>query len=245
MSINMDENVNKIVSKEDDLFINFYNKCYRLSAAGFIVANLIDEKEELKTKTKTLCLRLVSLSVNLRQIDQEVIKKTIIDIEKISLELTSLLDIASVSKLISPMNALILKQEFNSFLLEISDFHKKYNENKNASVKGIFSSQNQLSPYSQNNLNSLKLNVADNEFIETSNSIEEQNKNGRKHKKKKIKKNKILNFIKGHIDVSIKDIVPNIKGCSEKTIQREILGLIREGSIKKSGERRWSRYSAI
>jgi len=53
----------------------------------------------------------------------------------------------------------------------------------------------------------------------------------------------ILDFIKGHNDVSIKDIVPNITGCSEKTVQRELISLIKEGKIKKIGERRWSKYS--
>lgn len=46
-------------------------------------------------------------------------------------------------------------------------------------------------------------------------------------------------------DVGIKDIleVPEIAGkLSEKTLQRELMGLLEEGKIRKRGERRWSRY---
>ncbi|MBI2476311.1 MAG: hypothetical protein HYV67_03645 [Candidatus Taylorbacteria bacterium] len=43
--------------------------------------------------------------------------------------------------------------------------------------------------------------------------------------------------------LTIKDFSLIIKGCSNKTIQRELLKLVRLGVLKKEGERRWSRYS--
>jgi hypothetical protein len=52
----------------------------------------------------------------------------------------------------------------------------------------------------------------------------------------------ILNAIKKKGGVMIKDLVPIVKGCSEKTIQRELAVLISSGIIKKEGERRWSVY---
>lgn len=42
---------------------------------------------------------------------------------------------------------------------------------------------------------------------------------------------------------SIKEIATVIPGCSEKTIQRELSALVASGSVKRVGERRWSRYS--
>ena len=53
---------------------------------------------------------------------------------------------------------------------------------------------------------------------------------------------KILNFIKSKKGVSIKEISNIVRNCSEKTIQRELVQLIKEGSVKKVGERRWSIY---
>jgi hypothetical protein len=59
----------------------------------------------------------------------------------------------------------------------------------------------------------------------------------------------ILDFIKEKQSVSIKDIThynhPLIRGCSEKTIQRELVNLIQQGLIEKVGERRWSQYRPI
>ena len=48
-------------------------------------------------------------------------------------------------------------------------------------------------------------------------------------------------FVKG-VDVSIKDIASRIRGCSEKTIQRELNALLEDNLIERIGEKRWSRY---
>ena len=48
-------------------------------------------------------------------------------------------------------------------------------------------------------------------------------------------------FVKG-VDVSIKDIANRIRGCSEKTIQRELNSLLADNRIERIGEKRWSRY---
>ena len=68
-----------------------------------------------------------------------------------------------------------------------------------------------------------------------------------KDKPVSIKKNgrqeTILSIIKRKKEVMIKDISPLISGYSEKTIQRELLSMVKDGIQKKSGEKRWSRYS--
>ena len=50
----------------------------------------------------------------------------------------SMLDIASIAGLISKMNANILKEEFQSFILELGKFTEKFEDHKNLSVRGIF-----------------------------------------------------------------------------------------------------------
>src|SRR3989344_636347 len=52
----------------------------------------------------------------------------------------------------------------------------------------------------------------------------------------------ILSVIRNKGSVSIKDISTIIRGVSEKTIQRELTGLIDAGVVLKQGERRWSTY---
>lgn len=53
---------------------------------------------------------------------------------------------------------------------------------------------------------------------------------------------RILDYIRRQGSVSIKEIASTIKGCSEKTIQRELISLIQAGLVRRVGERRWSHY---
>jgi hypothetical protein len=67
-----------------------------------------------------------------------------------------------------------------------------------------------------------------------------------KKAEKSSRRDTIIGLIKDKGDraeVSIKDVVGHFPDCGEKTIQRELITLVEEGVLKKTGERRWSRYS--
>ena len=130
--------MSEITIQKNNDFIDIYNKSYRLAAAVFVISNVIDQNEELRTKTKKLSLDLVSMSVNLKDISFPDTKRLVTDIEKKSFELMSMLDIASVSGLISKMNGNILKEEFQSFILELNRFSEKFENNKNASSREVY-----------------------------------------------------------------------------------------------------------
>jgi hypothetical protein len=66
-----------------------------------------------------------------------------------------------------------------------------------------------------------------------------------KDSSKTDRKTQIISIIKEKGEVTIKDISSLIKDCSEKTIQRELMSLLNERQIKRTGDRRWSRYSII
>lgn len=249
---------NEIIQNSVD-FIDLYNRSYRLVAAVFSVCNVIDEDRELKTKIKNLSLDLISISVNLKDINFSDARKLVGEVEKKSLLLMSMLDIASISGLISSMNGDILREEFKLFISDLRKFLSKFEIEKNISVKGIFELPVSIDSTNEMTFQDLK-KMIEMEYTKTKESTSESytgsfgqtrngskvvEKNGNGHKRKDTRKNTILEFIKGHNNVNIKDIVPNIVGCSEKTIQRELIGLINEGKIKKEGERRWSRYSII
>ncbi len=60
------------------------------------------------------------------------------------------------------------------------------------------------------------------------------------------RKDTILQLIKAKGqggELSIKDITSHFTDCGEKTIQRELSALVASNVLKKSGDRRWSKYS--
>ncbi len=54
---------------------------------------------------------------------------------------------------------------------------------------------------------------------------------------------RILKLIQEKKDISINDIVSYFSDYNPKTVQRDLISLIQAGKIKRTGERRWSRYS--
>lgn len=60
--------------------------------------------------------------------------------------------------------------------------------------------------------------------------------------KQKDRTLKIIEVVRKNKGVSVGDIASVVKGCSEKTIQRELATLISKGVVRKQGERRWSLY---
>jgi hypothetical protein len=65
----------------------------------------------------------------------------------------------------------------------------------------------------------------------------------KKTKKNNARRDKIMDIIKKKKKkVSVKDVSAEISGVSEKTLQRELLAMVKDGIIQKEGERRWSRY---
>jgi len=61
--------------------------------------------------------------------------------------------------------------------------------------------------------------------------------------KKNARQSIIINMLKRKKEIMIKDVSPLIHNCSEKTIQRELLAMVKAGILKKEGEKRWSKYS--
>ena len=85
-------------------------------------------------------------------------------------------------------------------------------------------------------------------FASTDNSIGHKVKDkGLRIKDTFSRRSVILKFIREKGQVTIKDICKirdkTIVSCSEKTIQRELMSLIKEGVVKREGDKRWTKYS--
>ncbi len=59
------------------------------------------------------------------------------------------------------------------------------------------------------------------------------------------RRERIMNVIKDRGEATIKDIASVVTDCSEKTIQRELIELIKDSIVHRDGERRWSKYKLI
>ncbi len=62
---------------------------------------------------------------------------------------------------------------------------------------------------------------------------------------KKYRKDLIMRILQENNSITIKDICSSMGpiGYSEKTVQRDLIEMLSTGDIKRTGQRRWSRYS--
>ena len=228
-----------------DKFIHLYQKAEKLSSAVFMVSNFMSDGEDLKNNIRHLALDLVSVSVMLKDDMSDNKLKNVISLEATTLKLMSFLEIAFVSGMISEMNARILKEEFKGFLGVIQNYSMFYYSSVDDLLKDFSLKQSPVdkSLPGASDKNSLPLfGMSQKDLIKGDKG--QSTKNNKLSRKESRGKN-IMDFIANKEFVSIKDIVQNIKGCSEKTIQRELSKLVKEGLVKKEGERRWTRYSAL
>jgi hypothetical protein len=73
----------------------------------------------------------------------------------------------------------------------------------------------------------------------------QKGQSGEPYKGQNERAERILDYIRLKKSVSIKEIAATVKGCSEKTIQRELILLIQKGLVRRVGERRWSQYEPV
>jgi hypothetical protein len=217
--------------------MEIYRKAENISSAVFLVSDTMSDAGELKTKIKDLALRLIADCSLIKNVPVGEKVKNIHSLEAIALNLSSLFQVSSVSGMVSPMNSSVVRSEIQAFIALLVSYTKSIHDLAISLVK-------ESAVVSEPNLAMPSQPVASAEAT----TVKKQSgqANGQtKVTRKDTRERTILEFIKTKDSVNIKDIARNVRGCSEKTIQRELLKMVDSGLVKKTGERRWSRYSYI
>ncbi len=241
-------------------FAFLYKKTEKLIAAIYMITDFVKDNEPLKWRIRGFALELLSLNTSFATVSLSERRELLKKYQALSLEIVSLSGIAHVSGLISEMNYNVLEQEFEKLVAIINK-----DENKKANEETVI-----LNP---NFFERTSVSIQENSFksdkdsrIETSNVLyTSSNAVSKGHSQKIIqrvpaidtpsslrkveylpkndRKTIITKLLSKKSGLNIKDFSQTIRGCSEKTIQRELLAMVASGVLKKEGERRWSTYS--
>lgn len=239
-------NNSSITVKDSTVFLS-YKKTDKLITALYIVTDIIDKEEPLRNKLRTLGTEIVS---DIYSISPKAEKKII--------EIMSFLDIASAINLISEMNYGILKKEF----LELKQAVKEYTQVKPVWLEEFLRTDEHIGHEPLNNLKRTNIGVQKGSTLLKALSDKTAMSDIKfVHKNhidfdllKKERRFNIVNIIKDSGgSATIKDIKDKINNLpnghnstsipSEKTLQRELISMVKENVLSKTGEKRWSRYS--
>jgi hypothetical protein len=235
-----------------------FKKSEKITSALYLVSGLLTDSEPLKweLREKAVLLLNATLSLNgVEPIDKGVHIQTLFST---AIETNALLGIALVGGLISEMNHNILVREIDAVATLVKD---RLTEDTNRAGYVLSDSFFKTEEISQNNSLSTNQSTStstENSGNQSTGTFTSSTKNvldkasGNKaikdsiphiKDKKESRQDSILNLLKKDSGLTIKDFAKVVVGCSEKTIQRELLELVEKGIIKKEGERRWSTYS--
>lgn len=220
-----------------DQFEYILKKTEKLASAVYLVTNYFPENESLKVNLRNKSAALVSF-IAVNAFSEVFYPNFSTEIQRRIVEIVSMFEVAKNVGFVSSMNFEIITTEYNSLAKFVKD-NPRLDLNESAIFsEGYFDVNTGLIGHSytgsttsvQNrhiDTEKIKTPVVDGEF------------------KKSSRQNTILALLKKRKDLTIKDISVVIRNCSEKTIQRELVSLIATGLVKRSGERRWSKYSLV
>jgi len=210
-------------------------KTEKLASALYIVTGFVPESDPLRTRVRSCALDLLSASADA---DRARHIRYAEGFASRCLEISSTLSLAERAGFVSAMNAKILSDEY----AELALFVKRHEDTIFGSVtlEVGYAAPTSLSAPQKNRIAMGKSPAFTAASAASLNDV--QNKRTSNHKRHSNRKDMIMRLLDKKDKISVKDAAEAIPGCSEKTIQRELISLVESGVLLKEGERRWSTY---
>ncbi len=229
----LEKNIFSNIFEKDIKRVFIYKKSERLAKAIHLITPAFRENQSLRNRLDETAVRLIDAAVL-----SPISARTIFSHELLAL--SSILSIAQTGGLLSAMNAELINHEAYMLLQEVATYEEPrlFLDEMPSLAEFAKSAQNTASPIASTH---------------TTTHATRSNKGQRTDKghKGQIKDNHavstrrdaVLAVVRSKGNVYIKDVSTVIRNVSEKTIQRELVALVEEGILTRTGERRWTSYS--
>lgn len=214
-------------------------KTEKLASALYMVTGFIPGDDPLRTRLRSCALDLVSTCVDP---DKARDSRYQDGFSSRCLEIGTILKLAERAGFISSMNAHILCDEYAELASFVTNHHDKVFGNMSIHVqeeKVLISDNYGPKPASASQGTRTQQNYTSSNPVRDTNTTPKKTVNSKRHSNRR---DAILKLFNKKDKISIKDAVAAVEGCSDKTVQRELLSLVEEGVLLKEGERRWSTY---
>lgn len=202
-----------------DIYGQIMDKVQKLTGALYRVTDLLSDREPLKWLLRNKAINIYEniTSIIFAKNKDNIIEETLNNLSQI----ISILELVSMGTFISNLNFEVLKREYINL--------KAFIEGKRTDIS---QEQKLLSDIS------IGHSIGQPDVQDVHDSVV--------HKAVVIgRKEKVLEFLRTEGPKTISEITPVFNGISEKTIQRDLLELVKSGKIRAEGEKRWRKYSII
>ncbi|MDB5189578.1 MAG: seg [Parcubacteria group bacterium] len=225
----LDKGIFSNVFEKDIRRVYIYKKSERLAKALYLVAPAFVNSPSLRNRVDIIAVGLVDAAALPLLTARAALSREL-------LALSSVLSIARVGGLLSPMNADLIAYEAHALLQEISAYEEpRLFLDETPTLAALFKSVS-TGEGARGARESARPQASTNAVKDTQGQIKD-------NAPKPERREAILSILRGKGPSYIKDISTVIRDISEKTIQRELSALVEEGVVERTGERRWTTYS--
>lgn len=249
-----EKSLEKLQSKvvfNDPAYLFVFKKTEKIIAALYLITNLISDNEPIKRQTRKISLGLMSDMLALKRLSSSQTKQAVVGLTATISEIISLLKIASFADQISSMNYSVIQRELVLLMDSLQSIHSEtIGSGSLVLAQDFFNVPMSVGNPPTSPQPSPVSFPAAKVFQSTAPQAfptkgQYRTNIGVKDNLKDSRHQKMLQLLKDGKSLGIKDFAREIKDCSEKTIQRELLAMVESGVLKKTGERRWSLYSLV
>lgn len=212
-------------------------KTEKIVSAIYLITSLIKDNEPMKWELREGSMSLLSVLMTLNGVEAVDKNRLLQSFFLSSVQLISYLNISRTSGLISSMNSKLIIDEIHMLVEYIKQQTLSSVHSAGFILSDSFFATDMPAQSAKKEGLNHTLNASHDKLAKNKAIIIKD--------KKDTRKNHIIELLKKSSNLTIKDFVRVIKDCSEKTIQRELIDLVKTGVVKKEGERRWSTYSLM
>jgi len=242
------------MDKIKDIYGYVTDRIQKLTAALYRVTDLLSDKEPIKWTLRDKALNLYDDLVSIKNTKD---KDSLLDNSlKNFAQIIKSLELVSAGVYVSNLNFEILKREYlflknfvegkktditydSKMFLDLASFGKRGQE-ANAAVDagrwGLISDVNEKGGLSR----------LQQELPEKSQNLPTYGEINTREIDPQSRKGKVLNFLKNGPAKSVNEIAAIFNGeTSDKSIQRDLLDLVKTGKISAIGDKRWRKYQSV
>lgn len=245
-NIELSKTAQNLAIFQDSGFYYLYQKTEKISTAIYAISNFLATDEPMKWRLRKGVMQLLEEIMTLSRATMSGRTSVLREISIDLFHVHSMLNISYRSGFISSMNYSIINTELENLI----DFFNEYTGSQLSVDSKLFDDKyfkvNAPKRQSVGMMENIRDSLGTQESVKDIKDRYKGQGNNVLYKKRgdnKERKDRILEILKNKGNVSVKDIAMEIRDCSEKTLQRELIAMTEEGIITKEGERRWSRYS--
>ncbi len=231
----------------DHVSFFIFKKTERLVAAVYLLTDLFEKDNPFRHKLRLGTTDLLLDSFRLAGGHDG--RETLSSLKRRALEILVLLESAHFSGFVSPMNLSIFQNQYAPVLSLIEERENGIQSGKPVVEEDFFNDGVPPLPstfsigHSKGHNVLYGLDKRSSVPTPSSSKSRTEARGPRRNGLESPRMRAIMLLVKRHGEVSVKTVSAVVKDCSEKTIQRDLLALVASGVLKKTGERRWSRYS--